>query len=611
MLCVSQKINVVIVAVVMIAATSLYGQSARSQQTVDNQQVNNLRVWHSPESTRVVFDVSKDVEHSSFFLQNPSRLVVDIENADLSVQVPTVDSDNLHISNIRTGQPQSGVLRFVFELKQDIESNSFVLTPNELYGHRLVIDIYAANNNIADDTKQQTPFIESSPLEQPLNNVLVDEVSLNAAIQTNQVTQTPIVLAPSTAQPILIAIDAGHGGEDPGAIGYRGSREKEITLSIAKRFKNIIDGDSRFDSFMIRGGDYYVNLNRRREIAAEKKADIFISIHADAFTKSSASGFSVFALSQRGATSAMARALAAKENAADLIGGVSLSDKDEVLAKVLVDLSMTNTINESVNLGGRVLKELAQLGKLHSKRVEQAGFAVLKSPDIPSILIETGFITNPTEEKNLLSSSYQTKIAQGVYTAVNQYFEQTPYYNVASYQSPTISNVTESSSSQSTNYHTVVRGDSLSEIAEKYRVSLSELKRINGLRSNVAMLGVRLKLPGNAQTNNSRQTAVSIPSIHTVNRGNSLSGISAQYNVTISSLKRLNGLTRDTVYLGQKIKIPGGSTAVSTTPRKHKVSRGDTLSEIAEKYGSSTSKIMQANNMRTKTVMLGQVLTIP
>ncbi len=586
------KFSFVLMAISWNAGSLLYAQ------TNNNQQVNNLRLWHSPESTRIVFDVSEGVKHSIFRLHNPMRLVVDIENADLSMQLPAVDNDNRHINSIRTGQPQSNVLRFVFELKNTVESNDFVLTPNELYGHRLVIDLMdpvstsVAQSSAASQNSEQQNTRENDNINRPIE-------------------LTPTVLATQSTRPVLIAIDAGHGGEDPGAIGYRGSKEKELTLAIANSFKRIIDSDPRFDSFMVRAGDYFVKLNRRREIAAEQNADIFISIHADAFTKSSASGFSVFALSQSGATSAMARALATKENAADLIGGVSLADKDDVLAQVLVDLSMTNTINESVNLGGRVLKELSKLGKLHSKRVEQAGFAVLKSPDIPSILVETGFITNPDEERNLRSSSYQAKVAQALYTAINQYFEQTPYYNVATYQSPAIDNVVRSNANQSSQYHTVVRGDSLSKIAEKYRVSLSELKRINNLRNNVAVLGAKLTLPSNAQVSRNSQTGNSRPAVHTVKRGDSLSEISAQYNVTIASLKRVNGLSKDTVYLGQKIKITGGTGPNPVAPRKHTVNRGDTLSEIAEKYGSSTNEIMRANNMRSQTVMLGQTLTIP
>lgn len=545
------------------------------------QQVNNLRLWHSPESTRIVFDVSHDVRHSMFTLKNPLRLVVDIKNVDAFMQIPTVDVNNRHIKAIRSGEPNSGILRFVFELKKEIQSSSFVLTPNELYGHRLVIDLIDING--AEDIAIKPPQAPEKP------SALV-----------------PTKVADKKNAPILIAIDAGHGGEDPGAIGYRGSQEKKITLAIAGRLKKIIDDDPRFQSYMVRTGDYYVKLDRRRKIAAEQNADMFISVHADAFTRSSARGFSVFALSQRGATSAMAKALAAKENAADLIGGVSLADKDKVLAQVLVDLSMTNTINESVNLGGRVLKELAKLGKLHSKRVEQAGFAVLKSPDIPSILVETGFITNPDEERKLRSSDYQGKVALAIYTAINKYFQQTPYYNIANYQSPSIDNVLNKSSSSATSHHTVVRGDSLLKIAQSYGISLSELKRINGLRSNVAVLGKKLVIPN---TNKKTKTT---PSKHVVKRGDSLSKISKRYNVTIRSIKALNNLKKDTVYLGQVIKIPGGNhVSAPAKPTKHIVKRGDTLSEIAEKYGSNMSEIMRINGMRSQTVMLGQTLSIP
>ena len=566
-----------------------------------NQQVNNLRMWPSPNSTRLVFDVSNQVKHSIFTLENPARLVVDIEDAGLSMRtIPDVSANDNFITNIRTGVPDENVLRFVFELKQDVLTDSFILAPNELYGHRLVVDL----NYSQSHQNRQLQSDSSDPFSTNTNVPITQSVTAEL---------TPVVRATQSQQPILIAIDAGHGGEDPGAIGYRGSKEKEITLAIAKRLKAIIDQDPRYNSLLVRTGDYYIKLHRRREIAKEKNADMFISIHADAFTQSSASGFSVFALSQRGATSAMASALATKENASDLIGGVSLADKDEVLAKVLVDLSMTNTINESVNLGGRVINELGKLGKLHSKRVEQAGFAVLKSPDMPSILIETGFITNPNEESKLRSNSYQDQLARGVYAAINEYFEQTPYYNVATYQSPAIENspttnssITRLNTSNSFDAtHIVERGDSLSEIAERYGTSLSELKRVNGLRSNVAVLGARLKVPG---VSSSARNVV--PSVHTVKRGESLSEISIRYNIKISALKSANNLSNNTVYVGQKIKIPSGAQ-VTTAPRKHTVKRGDTLSEIAEHYGSSISNIMQANNMRSRTVLLGQTLTIP
>jgi N-acetylmuramoyl-L-alanine amidase len=353
-------------------------------------------------------------------------------------------------------------------------------------------------------------------------------------------------------------------------------------------------------------------------MARSAKADLFISIHADAFRRRSAKGFSVFALSQRGATSAMASALAAKENASDLIGGVSLSDKDDLLAKVLVDLSMTNTISESVNLGGRVLQELGEIGSLHSKKVEQAGFAVLKSADIPSILVETGFITNPTEERNLKSSRYQQKLATAIYTAINKYLQQTPYRSTASFANPRQVALSNSVSTYNSlvrpSFHKVVRGDSLSKIADRYGISVVVLKRLNGLKSDTAVLGQRLKLPnGSSASPRFAKIGSARPSVHVVRRGDSLSKISARYNITMHSLRRLNNLSKDTVYVGQKIEIPGGTSkaVVVQKPRKHKVRSGDTLSDIAEKYNSTVSRIMQVNALKSRTIFLGQTLRIP
>ena len=572
-------------------------------------QVNNLRLWHSPDKTRVVFDVSSDVSHTVFSLENPQRLVVDIKNADLKISLPGLDPQNNHISAIRSGEPQPGVLRFVFELKRALEPNSFVLTPNELYGYRLVVDML--DQSVAQVVENPSKSAEKTVDNRPADPVSQQPLaSAEPAVLENVSERRPQSHVQQKPQQMVVAIDAGHGGEDPGAIGYRGSHEKVITLSIAKRLKQIVDDDPRMRAVMIRTGDYYIKLHKRRELASAKGADIFVSIHADAFKRRSARGLSVFALSQSGATSTMARALADKENASDLIGGVSLSDKDEVLKKVLVDLSMTNTISESVNLGGRVLRELGQVGKLHSKRVEQAGFAVLKSPDMPSILVETGFITNPEEERKLRTQKYQTRIAKAIHSAISQYYDQTPYYSVASYSSPSLQNSGRSTASGTApsrpKYHTVVRGDTLSTIAERYRVSLRELKNINNLRSNVAVLGKRLKLPaGAAQVTGG-------PAFHVIKRGDSLSKVSARYNVTIAALKALNNLKSDTVHLGQKIKLPAGINSGSVNePRFHKVRRGDTLSEIAERYGSTEKKIMRANNMRNSTVMLGQTLKIP
>lgn len=588
-------------------------QVERSNSAVDNK-IESVRLWHSRAKTRVVLDVSENIQHTMFSLANPDRLVVDIENAALQVKLPTVDESNSHIVNLRSGTPRENVLRLVLELTKPMQANAFVLTPNELYGHRLVIDLI---DKKAESEQALTNIVAPPDIATPVNpepKTIDTDGSASQNLHVDDTSQAPqlIRVAPTQARKLTIAIDAGHGGEDPGALGHRGSREKAITLSISKHLKKILDKDPRMQAFLVREGDYYVDLTRRRTLARERNADIFISIHADAFDKKSANGLSVFALSQRGATSAMARALAKKENAADLIGGVSLADKDQVLAQVLVDLSMTNTISESVNLGGRVLKELAKVGRLHSKRVEQASFVVLKSPDIPSILVETGFITNLNEERRLRTNKYQKKIARAIHTALGDYFEQTPYYSQASYSLPRLGGTTNTTSRTKPRTHTVKRGDSLSSIALKYSMSVSELKKLNKLKSNVAVLGRKLKVAGATSATNSTSSRQTESSTHIVRRGDSLSKISASYNVTIQAIKRENGLSKDAVYLGQRLTIPGGASKdAKSAPASHKVKRGDTLSEIAEQYGVSIKALMRENKMRSRTVMLGQTLKIP
>ena len=677
-----------VIFTLILLAVSLNNSFAQTNSSANSPRIDKLRLWHSPDSTRVVFDVSGNVKHSVFSLANPTRIVVDINDSSLVSKIPSLDPNNAHISAIRTGQPKRGVLRFVFELKKVLQQQSFVLSPNELYGHRLVLDLTDPHAT----TRGSSLADSSAPVGlNTLPSVANANVPPVVDSRPEAVSPSPpaLLLRETSNRPLIVAIDAGHGGEDPGAIGYRGSHEKKLTLEIAKRLKKVIDADPRMQAKLVRTGDYYIKLHSRRVKARDQGADIFISIHADAFTKRSARGFSVFALSQSGATSAMASTLAAKENASDSIGGVSLADKDEILAKVLVDLSMTNTISESVNLGGRVLKELSKLGRLHSKRVEQAGFAVLKTPDMPSILVETGFITNPEEERKLRTSSYQNKIARAIYTAIDQYAKQTPHFNKGSYTAPNIGNSNSVASGRSNNtrssttsepiYHKVVRGDSLSKIADRYGVSLKSLKQANNLRSNTAVLGKRLKISGSTTRvansspqststvhvvkrgdslsrisadynvtiralknhNNLRRDTVflgqrikipgssarvstrvassssrAIPAVHVVKRGDSLSSISADYNVTIRALKKHNNLKKDTLLLGQRIKLPGGSASVNSRavvakPITHKVKRGDTLSEIAQKYRSSIKAIMRANNMRSRTIQLGQVLKIP
>lgn len=488
-------------------------------------EVNNVRIWHAPDNTRVVLDTNKEVSYKYFTLDNPKRLVIDIENGEFRSESPKLDTSNRHIQTIRVGTPKKDVLRVVLELKKELKPNIFSLKPYGIYGYRLVIDLN--DIAIAEVTKESEP--QSKPQSQA-----------KPQSQSKPTDQTPAQKPPKK---LVIAIDAGHGGDDPGALGYKGTREKKVTLAISKELDKLIDADPRMNGVMIRTSDYYVGLSNRRVKAKQNNADMFISIHADAFRKSSVRGFSVFALSQRGASSTTARALADKENASDLIGGVSLKDKDDLLASVLLDLSMTKTISKSVSLGNEVIKELKTVGKMHSKRVEQAGFAVLKSPDIPSILVETGFITNPTDEKNLKSRWFQKKVAKAIYNAINSYFKQQPYSG-KEYSGPA------SNYSSGNRVHKVKRGDTLSEIADLYGVSMRAIRDANKMKSNTVMLGQRLKIPSSSKQVKSGYR------VYTVKRGDTLSSIADKHRVSMSKIRSVNNMRSFTVYIGQKLKIP-------------------------------------------------------
>jgi N-acetylmuramoyl-L-alanine amidase len=418
--------------------------------------VKNLRIWYAPDHTRIVFDLGGPVSSKVFMLDNPQRLVVDIDSGNLVASTPSPKQDNSYISAIRTGAPSAGVLRFVFDLKQRVTPNDFQLDPNSEYGHRLVVDLQA----------------------------MASAAPIGPVVSAPSVGRDRTPPPPDADRRFVVAIDAGHGGEDPGAKGRRGTREKTLTLQIASELHKVINRDPKMEAFLVRTGDYFIKLRGRTDIARRKNADIFISIHADAFKSSSVRGFGVFALSERGASSETANWLANKENSADLIGGVSLKDKDDLLAEVLLDLSMTKTINDSLTLGNSVLQELTRIGKPHRKRVEQARFVVLKSPDIPSILIEAGFITNADDENNLRSSKYQRKLAESIHGGVARYFKSTPYSGAA-----------VASNSPSYTVHKVASGDTLSGIASRYGVSMAVISSENRLKNNVVKRGQSLRIP--------------------------------------------------------------------------------------------------------------------
>ena len=364
--------------------------------------VNATRVWPASDYTRVTIESSSAISNDQMMLQNPERIVVDLKDIELNDALKQlssqVDSLDPNIKKIRVAQFNPKVTRLVIDLKALASVKIFSLKPFKEYKHRLVIDVYPKEKDeLANLLKQ---------LEQKDN-----------AQQSNK----PIISEKNRST--IVAIDAGHGGEDSGARGAKGTYEKVITLQISKKLKKVIDKEPFMKAVLIRTGDYYVPLAKRVSKARKIKADIFISIHADAFKKRKVRGSSVFALSEKGATSAFAKFLANNANEADLIGGVSIDDKEPILARTLLDLSQSATINDSLKLGNHVLKEIKTVNKLHKKYVEQAGFAVLKAPDIPSILIETAFISNRKEEANLKSAAFQQKLSLSILKGIKKYIK--------------------------------------------------------------------------------------------------------------------------------------------------------------------------------------------
>ncbi len=407
--------------------------------------MQNVRIWAAPDNTRVVFDVSGPVEHKLELLSNPDRLAVDIKNAKMTQAISQPVNADKYLKSVRSAKRDKSDLRVVFDLKKNIEMRSFLLQPNRQYGHRLVIDLY-------DENKQ------------------------DAATQI--ITQADN----KRSKDIIIAVDAGHGGDDPGATGPHGVREKDVTLKIARNLANLINQEYGMKAVLIREGDYFLSLRNRIGKAREHKADLFISIHADAFRDPRVKGSSVYILSNRGASSEAAKWLAERENAADLVGGVSLDDKDDVLASVLLDLSQTASLEASIGVADRVLSDLKKLGKTHKKYVQSAGFAVLKSPDIPSILVEMAYISNPEEEKNLKNAAYQTKLANALLSGMKDYFrDYAPEGTLLA--------------SSATRKHIIARGDTLSGIAQRYRVSMNTLRDSNRLKSDRIRVGQVLNIP--------------------------------------------------------------------------------------------------------------------
>lgn len=410
--------------------------------------IKEVRLWRAPDHTRVVLDLSGPVDHKIITLTNPDRIVVDVTNAKLKSDLNSVDLQGSPIVRLRSGVKDKQTIRLVLDVREAVKPRSFLLKAQGDQDDRLVIDLY--------DKQASKPVVKA-----------VDHTSKR--------------------RDIIVAIDAGHGGEDPGASGPGRLREKQVVLAIAKQLEQLFKQKQGYKPVMIRTGDYYVGLSQRREKARKAQADLLVSIHADAFRDHRAHGSSVYALSSRGASSATAKFLASEANSSDLVGGVSLNDKDDMLAGVLMDLSINHSMDASKQVGGRVLSSMDHISRLHSSKVERANFAVLRSPDLPSILVETGFISNPGEAKKLKTSSYQKKMARAVFDGVTSHFASSPPMD-------TYVAWEKRNRKQSLQY-TIARGDTLSGIAQRYRVSVASLRHSNDLGSTMIKVGQKITIP--------------------------------------------------------------------------------------------------------------------
>jgi N-acetylmuramoyl-L-alanine amidase len=442
---------------------------------------DTVRVGQYDDHARLVLDLNGPVKFKYFTLSKPDRFVVDLLNVVGRGHKPSLDFSNSPIRNVRYGIRKGDDLRIVLEMDRHRDGEVYLLKPNGNSGYRVVVDL---ENRQQTRIARQAPEPKAAPKAAPVAPPETQAAPKVAAVvaQPRPVEPPQVkkeVIATEQTRDIIVAIDAGHGGIDPGAAGRHGTREKDVVLAVARRLERLVDKEDGMRPLMIRDGDYFIKLRDRIKKARRNKADIFISIHADAFPDARAKGASVYALSQNGATTEAAKLLANRENASDMVGGVTLDDKDDMLASVLLDLSQSATIEDSLDVAGRVLHGLKGVARIHKRHVQQAGFVVLKSPDIPSILVETAFISNPTEEKNLRSSRYQQKLAEAMMKGIRGYFISNP---------PPGTRI-------AAREHVIKRGETLSGIASRYQVSMGTLRLANDLNSDTLRIGQVLHIP--------------------------------------------------------------------------------------------------------------------
>ena len=430
-------------------------------------EISGARLWIAPDQTQLVIDANAPLEHKIFPVTAPDRLIIDIPDARVTGKLPLAEPADLLVKGVRSGVLDNGQLRIVIDLKQAVRAKSFVLEPNERYGHRLVVDMAPK----------------------------ADKPRAGKATATKTVTGGRQGL-----RDLIVAIDPGHGGEDPGAIGAGGTLEKHVTLAIGRKLANLVNREAGMRALLIRDGDYYLSLNKRIELSLQQDADLFVSIHADAFVDQGASGSSVFTLASDGATSRQADWLAERENSADRIGGIDLSDRTQSLSKTLWEMAQQGTLEHSNLAATAVLNNLRKVGAVHHTQVQKAGFAVLKVPTIPSLLVETAFISNPDEEKHLTSAEFQARMAGALLSGIKAYFATYPppdtrWAKKGGVQGPKKGPSGADTAATTGRQHVISKGDTLERIAQQYAISLSALRSANAVEEDKLRVGEVLVIP--------------------------------------------------------------------------------------------------------------------
>lgn len=514
----------------------------------------DLRHWSAPSHTRIVFDLKHPAEYNSFVLSNPARLVLDLKSFDGHVPKNLATINDKIVKTVRLANKSKNVIRVVIDLKKSSDHKIFPLKKIDKKPPRLVIDITRPDLEKTDQERREA---------------------------TKSLKKTGHY---------IVVIDPGHGGEDPGAVNRKGIKEKDIVLDISKEAVNRLNRQKGIKAYLTRKGDYFIPLQKRVMLAKQYGADIFISIHADSSFSTKAYGTSVYCLSFKGASSNTARMAARKENASDFVGGVPLDHNNSSLNKIIFDLVQTHSLNSSLTLAGTMLQEISKVNRLHKKTPPQANFAVLRAPDIPSILIETDFISNHNRAKRMQTPWFQAEFSKCITSAVVKFIKKTGL------QPSGIKTSVASQSKYQPLIHRVKRGETLSGIAKKYNVSVLSLKEANSLSTkSILSIGQKLKIPQKSY----------LTKYHTVKKGETLSGIASKYNSTVQRLRSLNNMTsKTTLKTGTKLRIRSEAKPEKTTfSGYHTVKKGETLSGIALKYNTTVSHLRELNAFSNKKIL--------